>query len=135
MLLFFSVSGTLLCWHVSSNKSHSLSYKPQNYLHYRFDPFTINIFFSINKTMKSKQNLVQSTTVRLFTYNLSAFFSLSNIFTDNKSLVQRKTTKVGYLDKLAPHYFHSAREHWAQVGCTTIKKNKRHYTTIPRITH
>lgn len=76
--------------------------------------------------MKSKQNLVQSTTVWLFTYNLSNdnIFSLNNIFTDDKSLVQWKTNKVGYLDKLAPHYFHSAREHWGQVGCTTILKNE-----------
>lgn len=43
---------------------------------------------------------------------------------------------VGYLDKFAPHHFHSAREHRGQVGCTYQKKKgkrKRQKTTIPRI--
>lgn len=50
--------------------------------------------------MKSKQNVVQSTTIWLFTYNLSYV----KIFTDNKSLVQQQQKKkkrgggVCYLD-------------------------------------
>lgn len=32
---------------------------------------------------------------------------------------------VGYLDKFAPHHFHSAREHRGQVGCTYQKKKRK----------
>lgn len=32
---------------------------------------------------------------------------------------------VGYLDKFAPHHFHSAREHRGQVGCTYQKKKEK----------
>lgn len=95
--------------------------------------------------MKSKQNLVQSTTIWLFTYNLSnvsIFF-----FTDNKSLVQKKRKKKKFVTwiKLLPITFTQQENtgiRWAvpkkknnQKQQMHKIKNKKQKTTIPIITH
>lgn len=70
-----------------------VSMQAQNCHHLRFDPFKMNIFFFDQQKNKSKQNLVQSTTIWLFTYNLSKV----SIFTNNTSLVQQNKNKKQWL--------------------------------------
>lgn len=101
---------------------------------YDLIPSQWTFFFLLSNKTISKQNLVQSTTVWFFTYNLAnvSIFQSYHFFTDDISLVRQRKIKSN-LDQLAPCHFHSAREHWDQVGCT-FKKKKHIYTTIPRIT-
>lgn len=118
LFFFYSVSG-IQPTAVATNPTLSSSFLIWSLQNKTF------IIYNINKTVKkSKQKLSAKYNVWLFTYNLSNV----SIFTDNKSLVQNKKKK-SYLDIFAPHHFHSAREHWGQVGCTLRTHTQKKYNS------